>query len=315
MDRLSPIEHAVMWIGAYEFLHAPDVPWRVVLNECIELAKEFGGTDGHKYVNARAQRPGAAAARRRSGSRRAEGKARREDLQPRAERIEPFYVMEVAKAASQSRASSPTASADDLPEHRRAGFHRPALVQEAAARAIRDGRTQYTTPPAWTACASASATGTRNASSERAGQPHRRHGRRLGRAAAGLPGADRRRRRDPDAGPELPCNRHFVSAAEGRRRADPDDGAGALPAQRREGAGAWGEHTRGVLLASPPIPPAPRSTRTNCAASTSFVSGKGGITLLDEIYLGLSYDETFGHTALGLDDRSSASTASPSTST
>jgi N utilization substance protein B len=41
-----------MWIGAYEFQHCPDVPWRVVLNECIELAKEFGGTDGHKYVNA-----------------------------------------------------------------------------------------------------------------------------------------------------------------------------------------------------------------------------------------------------------------------
>jgi hypothetical protein len=41
-----------MWIGVYEFQHCPDVPWRVVLNECIELAKEFGGTDGHKYVNA-----------------------------------------------------------------------------------------------------------------------------------------------------------------------------------------------------------------------------------------------------------------------
>jgi transcription antitermination protein NusB len=52
LEEISPIEHAVMWIGAYEFLHAPDVPWRVVLNECIELAKEFGGTDGHKYVNA-----------------------------------------------------------------------------------------------------------------------------------------------------------------------------------------------------------------------------------------------------------------------
>jgi N utilization substance protein B len=51
-EEISPIEHAVMWIGVYEFLHAPDVPWRVVLNECIELAKEFGGTDGHKYVNA-----------------------------------------------------------------------------------------------------------------------------------------------------------------------------------------------------------------------------------------------------------------------
>jgi N utilization substance protein B len=52
LEEISPIEHAIMWIGAYEFLHCTDVPWRVVLNECIELAKEFGGTDGHKYVNA-----------------------------------------------------------------------------------------------------------------------------------------------------------------------------------------------------------------------------------------------------------------------
>lgn len=50
-NEISPIEHAVMWIGSYEYLHCPDVPWRVVLNECIELAKTFGGTDGHKYVN------------------------------------------------------------------------------------------------------------------------------------------------------------------------------------------------------------------------------------------------------------------------
>ncbi len=52
MAEISPIEHACMWIGVYEFQHCLDVPWRVVLNECIELAKEFGGTDGHKYVNA-----------------------------------------------------------------------------------------------------------------------------------------------------------------------------------------------------------------------------------------------------------------------
>jgi N utilization substance protein B len=51
MAELSPIEHGVLWIGAYEFQHCLDVPWRVVLNECIELAKSFGGTDGHKYVN------------------------------------------------------------------------------------------------------------------------------------------------------------------------------------------------------------------------------------------------------------------------
>ncbi|MBU1362066.1 MAG: transcription antitermination factor NusB [Gammaproteobacteria bacterium] len=52
LDEISPVEHAIMWIGTYEFRHCLDVPWRVVLNECIELAKEFGGTDGHKYVNA-----------------------------------------------------------------------------------------------------------------------------------------------------------------------------------------------------------------------------------------------------------------------
>lgn len=52
LEEISPIEHAVMWMGVYEFQHCMDVPWRVVLNEYIELAKSFGGTDGHKYVNA-----------------------------------------------------------------------------------------------------------------------------------------------------------------------------------------------------------------------------------------------------------------------
>jgi transcription antitermination protein NusB len=51
MLEISPVEHAILWVGVYEFLHCLDVPWRVVLNECIELAKDFGGTDGHKYVN------------------------------------------------------------------------------------------------------------------------------------------------------------------------------------------------------------------------------------------------------------------------
>jgi N utilization substance protein B len=51
VHELSPIEHAILWIGAYELTHCLDVPMRVVLNECIELAKSFGGTDGHKFVN------------------------------------------------------------------------------------------------------------------------------------------------------------------------------------------------------------------------------------------------------------------------
>lgn len=51
LAEISPIEHAAMWMGAYELQHCLDVPWRVVLNEYIELTKMFGGTDGYKYVN------------------------------------------------------------------------------------------------------------------------------------------------------------------------------------------------------------------------------------------------------------------------
>ncbi len=49
--ELSPIEHGVLMIGAYELKHCMDIPYRVVINEAVELAKSFGGTDGHKYVN------------------------------------------------------------------------------------------------------------------------------------------------------------------------------------------------------------------------------------------------------------------------
>lgn len=51
LAEISPIERGVLWVGIYELQHCPDVPWRVVINECVELAKSFGGTDGHKYVN------------------------------------------------------------------------------------------------------------------------------------------------------------------------------------------------------------------------------------------------------------------------
>lgn len=49
--QLSPVEHAVLLIGTYELTHCLDVPYRVAINEAVELAKSFGGTDGHKYVN------------------------------------------------------------------------------------------------------------------------------------------------------------------------------------------------------------------------------------------------------------------------
>jgi N utilization substance protein B len=49
--QLSPVEHAVLMIGAYELQHCVEIPYRVAINEAVELAKSFGGTDGHKYVN------------------------------------------------------------------------------------------------------------------------------------------------------------------------------------------------------------------------------------------------------------------------
>jgi N utilization substance protein B len=50
-EQLSPIEKSVLAIGACELLHAPETPYRVAINEAVELAKLYGGTDGHKYVN------------------------------------------------------------------------------------------------------------------------------------------------------------------------------------------------------------------------------------------------------------------------
>ena len=50
-QSLSPVEHALLLIGAYELTACPDIPYRVVINEAVELAKSYGGTDGHKYVN------------------------------------------------------------------------------------------------------------------------------------------------------------------------------------------------------------------------------------------------------------------------
>lgn len=51
ISELSPVEHAVLLLGAWELKNKIEVPYRVVINEAVELAKSFGGIDGHKYVN------------------------------------------------------------------------------------------------------------------------------------------------------------------------------------------------------------------------------------------------------------------------
>ena len=50
-DALDPIEKALLYLGTFELAHRIDVPYKVVINECIELAKVFGATDSHKYIN------------------------------------------------------------------------------------------------------------------------------------------------------------------------------------------------------------------------------------------------------------------------
>ena len=75
IDELSPVERCVLLIGAYELAHVPEVPYKVVINEAVELAKSYGGTDGHKYVNgvldklAAKLRPAEIKARRAGGGR------------------------------------------------------------------------------------------------------------------------------------------------------------------------------------------------------------------------------------------------------
>ncbi len=73
LDELSPVEHAILLIGSFELVHHVEVPYKVAINEAVELAKSFGGTDGFKFVNGvldkmaadvRAAEVNAAAARR-----------------------------------------------------------------------------------------------------------------------------------------------------------------------------------------------------------------------------------------------------------
>ena len=222
----------------------------------------------------------------------------------RAARIEPFYVMELAKAAARQAAQAGSGSRPMIylnigePD-----FTAPPLVQEAATRAIHDGRSQYT---------------------QALGLPALREA--ISGWYAGRFGVDV----DPgrivitagasaalqlaclaliDAGdevlmpdPSYPCNRQFVQAAEGRPVMIP-----AGPQQRfqlsvEQVRSHWTSATRGVLLASPSNPTGTSIARQTLADIAGHVRDRGGVTLVDEIYLGLSHDEAYGHSALGLPD-------------
>jgi aspartate/methionine/tyrosine aminotransferase len=231
----------------------------------------------------------------------------------RAERIEPFYVMEVAKAASKLAAQ--VAHTDRPMIFLNIGepdFTAPPLVQEAAARAIRDGATQYT-----------HATGLGSlrerisgwyAQRFRVDIPARRIVVTAGASAALqlvclalIEAGDEILMPDPS----YPCNRHFVSAADGQAVLVPTTAAerfqlSASKVQEHWNDNTRGSHggqTRGVLLASPSNPTGTSIHPGELRKIHQFVSDRGGITLLDEIYLGLSYEETYGHTGLAIDDQ------------
>ena len=220
----------------------------------------------------------------------------------RAERIDPFYVMEVAKAASQMAAGLMGSESPMIflnigePD-----FTAPPLVQEAAQRAVRDGRTQYTQAtglPALREAISgwyASRFGVDVAPERIVLTAGASAALQLACLALINPGDEVLM---PD--PSYPCNRHFVSAAEGTAVLLPSDATQRFQLSASQVEAAWGERTRGVLLASPSNPTGTSIHPDEMRRIAQVVQARNGVTLIDEIYLGLSYDDTYGHTALGL---------------
>ncbi|MDR2851602.1 MAG: pyridoxal phosphate-dependent aminotransferase [Burkholderiaceae bacterium] len=226
-------------------------------------------------------------------------------ISARARAIEPFYVMEVAKAASTlAREAAHGREPMIFLNIGEPDFTAPPPVQEAAARAVREGRTQYT---------------------EALGLPALRerishwYARRFGidvpaRRIAVTAGASAALQLAClaliDAGDEIlmpdpsyACNRHFVSAADGRAVLIPASAGERFQLSAAKVEAAWGARTRGVLLASPSNPTGTSIAPDELRRIHEAVTRRGGVTLIDEIYLGLSYEERYGHSALAIDDQ------------
>jgi aspartate/methionine/tyrosine aminotransferase len=225
-------------------------------------------------------------------------------ISSRAQKIQPFYVMEVAKAAA---ALAQAVALTDTPmiflNIGEPDFTAPPLVQQAAERAIHDGRTQYTP-----------ATGLPQLRERISHWYRQRFGMDVpasrivvtAGASAALhlacmaliePGDQILM---PD--PSYPCNRHFVSAAEGCAVLVPTTAEDRFQLSADAVRSAWGPRTRGVLLASPSNPTGTSIHPDALRDIHRVVQMHGGITLVDEIYLGLSFEAQYGHTALALGD-------------
>ena len=223
----------------------------------------------------------------------------------RAQRIDPFYVMEMAKAAQVvALAARDTDKPMVFLNIGEPDFTAPSLVQAAADKAIRDGRTQYTNAlgldslreriSAWY--------GSRFGVSV----PARRIVVTAGASAALqlaclalVEAGDEVLMPDPS----YPCNRHFVSAADGRAILLPAGPEQRFQLTADQVQAHWQPQTRGVLLASPSNPTGTSVAAAELARIHNIVNNHGGITMVDEIYLGLSFESAYGQTALAIDDQ------------
>jgi aspartate/methionine/tyrosine aminotransferase len=225
-------------------------------------------------------------------------------ISQRAQAIEPFYVMEVAKAAA---ALGQKVAHTDAPmvflNIGEPDFTAPPLVQEAAARAVHDGLTQYT--PALGLMPLRERISDWYASRFNTHVPTSRIVITAGASAALhlacmalIDAGDEILMPDPS----YPCNRHFVSAAGGKAVLLPTTAAERFQLSAAKVEAAWSERTRGVLLASPSNPTGTSIHPEELRRIHQTVQARGGVTLVDEIYLPLSFDAQYGQTALAIDD-------------
>jgi aspartate/methionine/tyrosine aminotransferase len=225
-------------------------------------------------------------------------------LSQRAQRVAPFYVMELAKTASDLQAQARPGQAPLI--HLNIGepdFTAAPLVQAAAHAAIERGQTQYTPATGLPALREAISRwyATRWGVAVDPGRIIVTAGASAALQLACLALIDEGDEvLMPD--PSYPCNRQFVQAAGGHPvllPCGPEQRFQLSPDDVRQ---AWGPQTRGVLLASPSNPTGTSIEPQALHDIAHTVREHGGVTIVDEIYLGLSFDERFGHSALGLGD-------------
>jgi aspartate/methionine/tyrosine aminotransferase len=224
----------------------------------------------------------------------------------RLDAIEPFYVMELAKdamALAQTAACDPARGGEEMvflnigePD-----FAAAPLVREAAERCLQAGHTQYTQATGLLPLRERIAAwyGTRwgvdvdpsriviTAGASAALQ--------LACLALFEPGDEVLM---PD--PSYPCNRHFVAAAGAKAVMLPTTPATRFQPDAAAVQTHWNSRTCGVVLASPSNPTGTSIAPAELQAIAEAVRARGGVTIVDEIYLGLSYDDAFGHSALAL---------------